>query len=180
MQIKSTSLCPFAVVREWGGKKYLYHTDCNEYTNNWLRYDHQYISENWTDEYFDKKFKEFLPYTAKNDFIRIEEQNNMIGPCVIYALQKIEMAEDEKLELHIGSSDPYKLWINGELVAEQKQNWFFSPYNQRPRYTFKKGVNRIAIKLIRPGARQEFAYVLRKDPFNHVGAIKTDNKYKLL
>ena len=168
---------PQDAVRTWGGKKFLFHMDCNEYTNNWVRFDHEYLAERWTEEYFDESFAKFRPCATEEDFLRIDKTCSFKGPCVVYALQKLYRPEEEKVELHIGSSDPYKLWINGELIAFQQENWYFSPYNQRPRVKLKKGVNRIAVKLLRTGKTQEWAYVLRKYPFNHVGCIATDGKY---
>ena len=168
---------PDEAIRIFGGEKVLFHTDCNEYANNWVRKDHRYIEENFTEKRFDALFEKGERYESSEDNLNISAMHGFSGPAVVYAFQKLVLEEDRILELHIGSTDPYKMWINNELISVQEEGNYFSPYNQRPRVVFRKGVNRIVVKVVRTGKDQTFKYVLREEPFNHLGCILTGQKY---
>jgi hypothetical protein len=66
---------------------------------------------------------------------------------ISYAWAQIDMPEEKKGVLGIGSDDGVKVWLNGELVHE---NWIVRGLelnNDRVPVSFKKGANQLVIKI---------------------------------
>ncbi len=66
---------------------------------------------------------------------------------ITYAWAQIDMPEEKKCVLGIGSDDAVKVWLNGKLVH---QNWVIRGVevdNDRVPVTFKKGKNQLVLKI---------------------------------
>ena len=70
---------------------------------------------------------------------------------ITYAWAQIEMSEEKRVVLGIGSDDGVKVWLNGELVHE---NWVCRGVgvdDDRVPVTFKKGTNQLVLKIQNQG-----------------------------
>ena len=86
------------------------------------------------------------------DLTKVDENWYMIT----YAWAQIEMSEEKKGVLGIGSDDGVKVWLNGELVHE---NWTCRGVevdNDRVPVTFKKGMNQLVLKIQNGGGSWGF------------------------
>jgi hypothetical protein len=79
------------------------------------------------------------------DLTQINEEKNDFQLAYLWA--QIDMPEETKATLGIGSDDGVKVWLNGELVHE---NWLYRGVvtdNDRVPVTFKKGKNQLVLKV---------------------------------
>ena len=70
---------------------------------------------------------------------------------ITYAWAQIEMPEETKAVLGIGSDDGVKVWLNGELVHEYWVCRGVGVDNDRVPVTFKKGMNQLVLKIQNQG-----------------------------
>jgi len=94
-------------------------------------------------------FKEYIWrfVQSESDIVDLDEAFGMEEFAVAYAWAEIEMAEEEKVILGIGSDDGVKVWINGELVHE---NWVGRAVNKDDDVVgvhLKKGKNSLLLKV---------------------------------
>jgi hypothetical protein len=76
---------------------------------------------------------------------------------VAYAWAEVDMAEETRATLGIGSDDCIKVWLNGELVHEKRAGRGVVPDNDRVPVTFKKGRNQLVLKILNYGGSWGFA-----------------------
>lgn len=154
-----------------GGQIYRYMT-LAEAHNNFTDIDTAYIRENFDPVTFEEYFQKGIPFTEREDLIEIDKMFGFQGTCCVYGLTKIWSEKEEQLQMHVGSTTPYKLWANGELVKEQKESHGYSPYTDMISVRLRKGENQMAVKLLRYDAGQKFTYVFREHPYRLGGKIK--------
>ena len=147
--------------------------------NNFAFLNREYISEDFDSDTFSDYFDAGKRYYAGEDSLRIDEMLGYKGPCCIYALQKLCLKTDEEVQFHIGSTTPFKLWVNGKEVYAMEDCKGYSPYNDLVNSRLKKGENQIVLKLLRFSEGQKLTFVIREAPFEHTGQIKTDQCWLL-
>ncbi|MHC4693974.1 MAG: hypothetical protein ACYS67_14630, partial [Planctomycetota bacterium] len=76
---------------------------------------------------------------------------------VAYAWAQVNMEEETKGVLGIGSDDSVKVWLNGKLVHKNLVVRGVIPDNDRVPVTFKKGENHLVIKILNTGGPWGFA-----------------------
>ncbi len=76
---------------------------------------------------------------------------------VAYAWAQVNMAEETKGVLGIGSDDSVKVWLNGKIVHKNLVVRGVIPDNDRVPVTFKKGENQLVIKILNTGGPWGFA-----------------------
>lgn len=76
---------------------------------------------------------------------------------VAYAWAQVNMAEETKGVLGIGSDDSVKVWLNGKLVHKNLVVRGVIPDNDHVPVTFKKGENQLVIKILNTGGPWGFA-----------------------
>ncbi len=80
------------------------------------------------------------------------------GPCVAYLVRDLYVPEDMTMCIQIGHSDKFKFWLNGILMAERSGTESWTPENvHRKSIAFKKGLNRIVLKLARTNGCSDFS-----------------------
>lgn len=147
--------------------------------NNFAFLNREYISEDFDSGTFSNYFDAGKKYYAGEDSLRIDEMFGYKGPCCVYALQKLCLKTDEEVQFHIGSTTPFKLWVNGKEVYAMEDCKGYSPYNDLVNSRLKKGENQIVLKLLRFSEGQKLTFVIREAPFEHTGQIKTDQCWLL-
>lgn len=161
----------------YGKHRLLLHTGVSEFDTCWVREDFEYLPENFETPAFEKFFNQGKLLSAVEDNVSIKDVYGFTGPACMYAFQKLEMPEDQTVQFHIGSTDPYKMWVNGKLIAEEKENLVFCIYENQVIVPLKKGINEIVVKIIRKGADNRFAYNMRQEPYYHSAPIVTNRRF---
>ena len=75
---------------------------------------------------------------------------------ITYAWAQIEMPEEKQAVLGIGSDDAVKVWLNGELIHENRISRGVNYDNDRVPVTFKKGLNQLVLKIQNAGGSWGF------------------------
>lgn len=82
------------------------------------------------------------------------------GPCVIYLERLLYSPEERNVGIQVGYTDACKMWINDELVCVNREpNWCTNENRHFIDIKFKKGVNRIILKLVRRGASAAYSLI---------------------
>lgn len=124
--------------------------------------DKPYVSEDFANPDQTKAlFGQGRISTVIEDKYVLKDAFGFQGTACAYFYQEIHCHEDREGSVFIGSSDPYRLWINGELVCEQRENRFWYPNHDVVDMKFKKGMNQIVLKIARKGADNQFTMAFR-------------------
>ena len=114
--------------------------------------DSEYMSHDACFTAFDEKdlstkYEEDVFY-QKEDSIRFSALCGLRGPAVIYLAREVVCPEDRSVNLMVGHSAPFALWVNGEKLAERKTCDAFDFENVHiADVPLKKGVNKILFRL---------------------------------
>ena len=93
------------------------------------------------------KYEEDVFY-QKEDSIRFSDLCGLKGPAVIYLARELVCPEDREVNIMLGHSAPFTLWINGEKLAERKCCDTFDAENVHiANVQLKRGTNRILLRL---------------------------------
>ena len=76
---------------------------------------------------------------------------------VAYAWAEVNMPEETRGTLGIGSDDCIKVWLNGQLIHESRVGRGVVPDNDRVPVTFKKGRNQLVLKILNYGGPWGFS-----------------------
>ncbi len=152
-----------------------YGLEPEEFMQNWLilepirievRGDTMFPSEETQKEYFDTEqvdvtqFEPVVNFDGNHyEWSALENEYGVIDLTsvyedwylVTYLWAQIDMPEETKGTLGIGSDDGVKVWLNGEIVHE---NWTVRGVaidNDRVPVTFKKGMNQLVLKIQNQG-----------------------------
>jgi hypothetical protein len=82
---------------------------------------------------------------------------------VTYAWAQVDMPEEKKGILGVGSSDSIKVWLNGELVHEKWTSRDVEIDDDYVEVAFKPGMNQLVLKIQNRGGRWGFCCQLRGD-----------------
>lgn len=144
---------------------------------NMAQLDKEYLDE----DAFIMHTEDFQPIRVMNsidDFIDVDSNFGLIGEAVFYVATDIVFDEDTTKWIVCGNSDAYKLWINGKLIQniDEFRNW--QPQCHGDLVNFKKGANRIAIKLLRRAETLKFSFGIREYTAKHYHAQRWCTNYK--
>lgn len=111
--------------------------------------------------------KEYRKASDKGWFANIYEDkfsiNDLIGyqgPCVIYMERNLWSPEDRNVTLHIGHTDAYELWINGQWISKSnKMDWWTAENVHVYNCYLTKGTNTILLKLARRTEIADFSLI---------------------
>ncbi len=82
------------------------------------------------------------------------------GPCVIYAERLVTCPDLRTVDLQIGHTDAYKLWLNGALLSSSEQvDWWTAENRHIARVQLHPGVNRLLVRLARRGETARFSAI---------------------
>ena len=118
-----------------------------------------------------------------DDLFSVKDAYGLEGPVCVYHYMEVIPPEAEQVDLFIGSTDPFILFLNGEEILRQESNRFYYPYQDIRPVFLKEGINTLVIKIARKGADNLCSIVFRKknETFAFDGApVLTDLKYSIL
>lgn len=84
-------------------------------------------------------------YTGE-DLFDLADIQKYQGPHVDYLETTLICPEDREIELAVGHSAPFKLWINGELIGSSERTTWWTCENRHFDVKFKKGENKLILK----------------------------------
>ena len=112
-----------------------------------------------------------LVYTAE-DLIRISDLITYQGPCVIYMAHSFISSNERNCRLHIGCSDGFSLWMNGESIAEREDaGWWTAENIHIQNVHIKQGINTVAVCLKRHSSDSCFNFTFLDDEPGALGSL---------
>ena len=145
----------------------------------------QYVSDEAlftpvSDDYASPVYEECLVNTPQDSF-KLDDFFGFKGPCTAYLSKIIVMEEEKEYFLQIGYTSPFKLYINGELVAERNRcdNWTAENVHL-DQIKLKKGENKIVLRATRMNSDAKYNITFSKGwtCATHVTGLVTKNPYK--
>jgi ADP-ribosylglycohydrolase len=85
------------------------------------------------------------------------------GPYCCYLSRTIVSAEERPAYIVIGNNDGFRLYLNGEMLAEEDESLWWAPFNNVYPVTLREGPNHLLVKLLKRGDQLEFTLGLRAD-----------------
>lgn len=127
--------------------------------NSYVNIDRQYLNETFTE--LDRTPGEYANF--HEDKLDLNQVVSYPGPCCLYLVYDFICPEDrEHVELYVGNNDSYKIWLNGQLVVQDRGGSMWMPYNNYAlELKLHKGANRIVAKVIRSGHGFDFSFQMR-------------------
>jgi hypothetical protein len=83
------------------------------------------------------------------------------GPYCAYLARTVLSPEERPAYLVIGNNDGYRLYLNGERIAEVDEQLWWAPFNNVHLVTLRRGANQILVKLLKRGDELRFTLGLR-------------------
>jgi len=80
------------------------------------------------------------------DLFDLADIQRFEGPHTDYLVTTFLSPEDRTIELAVGHTAPFKLWINGELIGVSERNTWWTCENRHFDVTLKKGENIFILK----------------------------------
>lgn len=118
-------------------------------------------------------------FFAGGDMIDIDGQCSLIGPCCVYLASYFELAEDEKLWIVVGNNTPFKCWLDGEELFEDRNCKFWMPYNNEKLIELRAGIHSVAFKALRVDSNVKLSMAFKefKDCHHHRSNFKLGLSY---
>jgi hypothetical protein len=115
-----------------------------------------------------------ISYAAEHK-LPIDTWMGTAGPACLYLVQEVLAPEERDVRLMVGNSDGFRIWVNGELVGESHDPWYWMPYNHDITVKLRAGANRVVVKLIRRGKTCDFSlgYAMPKTHVRWCNDLKT-------
>ena len=125
----------------------------------------EYLPEAFADpEQAERAFQGAETVNCFEDNYCIGDALGLYGPCCAYFEERLLSPTAREAVLFVGSTDPYKLWLNGVLIGAQSGSKFWFCDNDVIPVTLSRGVNRLIVKIARQGADNRFTLVARHPP----------------
>lgn len=111
-----------------------------------------------SDEYLtDPRYFENTVYVNDSHFTLDEFLFNKM-PSVVYLVKDIYVPEDCTLCVHVGYSEPFRLWKDGDLIAYSDDCAVWSPDNRIVKHIhFERGTSRLVFKVSRFAGSGEYS-----------------------
>ena len=90
-----------------------------------------------------------------NDLLRYQ------GPCFVYMIRYLYCSENRDVNIQIGYSDAYELWIDNKLVRKREDvGWWTSENDYILRHNLMSGTHQLFLKLARRGENANFSMII--------------------
>ena len=130
--------------------------------------DRDYIEESSpdVDELF-QRWSEILgkPAVAISKQRRIDptQLTGLSGAYCTYFARTIISPDERDVFLFVGNNDSYRIYINGEKIADVNEQTWWTPFNNTYRVHLKAGENMILVKLLKRGDYLDFSFSISED-----------------
>lgn len=102
-----------------------------------------------------------VSYEHEVDFSRLI---GLSGTCCAYLARTLICPDAREAYLVVGNTDPYRIYLNGELVAQESETTVWAPFNDVYPVNLRAGENQILLKLLRGGEGFHFTLGVRDKP----------------
>jgi len=85
------------------------------------------------------------------------------GPYCVYLARTVISPDERDVHLFIGNNDGYRIYVNGEKVAEVDEQTWWTPFNSTYRVHLNAGENLILVKLLKRGDHLDFSFSIAED-----------------
>lgn len=120
-----------------------------------------YLEENeWftpvNDEYSNQVYEQCLVQTPQDSF-KLDDFFGFQGPCTAYLSRVIVMEEEDEVFVQVGHTCPFKLYLNGEMIANREycDNWTAENVHL-DKIKLRKGENYLMLRATRINADAKF------------------------
>ncbi|MGN1128159.1 MAG: hypothetical protein ACI4T6_04310, partial [Candidatus Flemingiibacterium sp.] len=83
------------------------------------------------------------------------------GPHVDYLIRRFISPEERKVEIAVGHTAPFKLWVNGKLIGESHKTKWWTLENMHFSAILHKGANTVILKCAQQSDHAEYSIVWR-------------------
>lgn len=83
------------------------------------------------------------------------------GPHVDYLIRRFISPEERKVEIAVGHTAPFKLWVNGKLIGESHKTKWWTLENMHFSAILQKGANTVILKCAQQSDHAEYSIVWR-------------------
>ena len=130
--------------------------------------------------YANREYEQTMVSVPEDSF-RLDDFFGFQGPCTAYLSRIIVADEDMETFLQIGHTCPFKLYVNGEMVAERSYCEHWTAENVHlDQIKLHKGENKIVFRVTRVNADAKFNVTFSKGwtCATHITGLKSKNPYK--
>jgi len=85
------------------------------------------------------------------------------GPYCAYLARTVISPEERAAYIVVGNNDGYRLYLNGELIAEVDEHVWWAPFNNVHPVELRAGPNHLLVKLLKRDNELTFTLGLRAD-----------------
>ncbi|MBE7489967.1 MAG: ADP-ribosylglycohydrolase family protein [Candidatus Omnitrophica bacterium] len=89
------------------------------------------------------------------------------GACCVYLGRTLLCPEDMDYYVVAGHTEPFRLYINGELAGESLERIWYTPFNTFFKTRLKKGANKVLLKLLKTADDFRFSLDFRPNCGSH-------------
>ena len=136
------------------------------FNQHFVSLDRPYLPEPNVD--VDRLFREWSQKLGRQALVPSYQQEvdlsgliGLRGPYCAYVARTVVSPEVRPVFIVIGNTDAYRLYLNGELVAEMDESVWWAPFNNVHKAELQEGPNEFLIKLLRRGGEMRFTMGLR-------------------
>ena len=83
------------------------------------------------------------------------------GTYCCYLSRTVVSPQERPAYIVVGNNDAYRLYLNGEMVAEENESTWWAPFNNVYPVTLRQGANHLLLKLLKRGDDLRFTLGLR-------------------
>jgi hypothetical protein len=106
------------------------------------------------------KAPDFIVSQTREDRFAMGDLIGFQGPCTIYAERLLHSPVERTVCLQIGCTDPFKLWLNGKLLASSDaSDWWTGENHHIREVKLLAGENHLLMKLVRRSTEALFSPV---------------------
>lgn len=135
-----------------------------EWGNHRVDIDKKYIEEDFSSPaHIRAQLSDGRITGITGDAYVISDVYGYAGPVCVYYYEEIYCPDDRGGTAFCGSSDPFKIWLNGTVILSQNDcRWWYPNHYVTPIH-FKKGLNTLVIKIARYGEDNRLTLAFRHE-----------------
>lgn len=99
---------------------------------------------------------------ARERCVELKQVTGLQGEYVAYLSRTIISPDERQVYLVVGHNDGYRLFLNGELVAEADEQLWWEPFNNAHLVRLRKGENHLFLKLLKRGEELKWSLGIRE------------------
>ncbi len=88
------------------------------------------------------------PDTGYLDLLALRTETERLEQCALYCEATVHSPDDREVRAALGTDDGCRMWVNGEVVLEDRGQHDAAPMAHSPRIKLKKGANVIRFKVV--------------------------------